>query len=75
MENWQESIYLKASDEAAKFKYEEKHTLTDGSRLPDPYRLLEASWDDVAFLPDIQWGYTLCQKSFHPPVLFIFQTR
>ena len=58
MENWHESSYFKASDEAAKFKYKEKHTLTDGSRLPDPYRLLEASWkDDVAFLPDIQWGY------------------
>ena len=38
MENWQESSYFKASDEAAKFKFKEKHTLTDGSRLPDPYR-------------------------------------
>ena len=35
MENWQESSYFKASDEAAKFKYKEKHTLTDGSRVPD----------------------------------------
>ena len=32
-----------------------KKRILDGSSLPDPYRLLEASLkDDVALLPDIQ---------------------
>ena len=53
---WQSSEYFKVLGKEDKSRYKEKLTLSDGTRITDPYRLSNNWENDVSLLPDISWA-------------------